>query len=128
MFSCISIKIFNTLAIVTLNFLSGSSNILAYLSSVIDCFAFSEYVSENGNPPQYSSLENPMDQGAWWATVHGVAKSQTWLSDFISLIPCVTFFFFFNLDVIQISRDWDKDVVTLEISISSASLLIEALS
>ena len=35
MFSCISIKIFNTLAIVTLNFLSGSSNILAYLSSVI---------------------------------------------------------------------------------------------
>ena len=31
----------------------------------------------NGNPPQYSCLENPMDQGAWWAQVHGVAKSQT---------------------------------------------------
>ena len=30
----------------------------------------------NGNPLQYSCLENPMDQGAWWATVHGVAKSQ----------------------------------------------------
>ena len=30
-----------------------------------------------GNPLQYSSLENPMDRGAWWATVHGVAKSQT---------------------------------------------------
>ena len=39
----------------------------------------------NGNPPQYSCLENPMDGGAWWATVHGVAKSQTRLSDFTSL-------------------------------------------
>ena len=29
----------------------------------------------NGNPLQYSCLENPMDRGAWWATVHGVAKS-----------------------------------------------------
>ena len=29
----------------------------------------------NGNPLQYSFLENPMDGGAWWATVHGVAKS-----------------------------------------------------
>ena len=29
------------------------------------------------NPPQYSCLENPMDRGAWWAIVHGAAKSQT---------------------------------------------------
>ena len=36
----------------------------------------------NGNPAQYSCLENPIDRGAWWATVHGVAKSQTRLSDF----------------------------------------------
>ena len=36
----------------------------------------------NGNPLQYSCLENLMDGGAWWATVHGVAKSQTQLSDF----------------------------------------------
>ena len=35
---------------------------------------------ENGNPLQYSCLGNPMDRGAWWATVHGVTKSQTWLS------------------------------------------------
>ena len=35
----------------------------------------------NGNPLQYSCLENPMDRGAWWATVHRVAKSQTQLSD-----------------------------------------------
>ena len=36
----------------------------------------------NGNPLQYSCLENPMDGGAWWAAVHGVAKSRTRLSDF----------------------------------------------
>ena len=36
----------------------------------------------NGNPLQYSCLENPMDRGAWGATVHGVTKSRTGLSDF----------------------------------------------
>ena len=36
----------------------------------------------NGNPVQYSCLENPMEGGAWWATVHGVAKSRTRLSNF----------------------------------------------
>ena len=36
----------------------------------------------NGTPLQYSCLENPIDRGAWWAAVHGVAKSQTRLSDF----------------------------------------------
>ena len=36
----------------------------------------------NGNPLQYSCLENPIDRGAWWAAVHTVAKSRTWLSDF----------------------------------------------
>ena len=36
----------------------------------------------NGNPLQYSCLENTMDGGAWWATVHGVTPSQTRLSDF----------------------------------------------
>ena len=36
----------------------------------------------NGAPLQYSCLENPMDRGAWWAAVHGVAKSWTRLSDF----------------------------------------------
>ena len=35
---------------------------------------------ENGNPLQYSCLENPMDRGAWWARVQRVAKSRTWLS------------------------------------------------
>ena len=36
----------------------------------------------DGDPPQSSCLENPMDGGAWWAAVHGVSKSRTRLSDF----------------------------------------------
>ena len=36
----------------------------------------------HGNPPQYSCLENPMDTGIQWATVHGVAKNQTQLKQF----------------------------------------------
>ena len=43
----------------------------------------------NGNPLQYSCLENPRDEGAWRAIVHGVTKSQTRLSDF-------TFTFYFH--------------------------------
>ena len=39
----------------------------------------------NGNPLQYSYLENPMEGGAWWAIVRGVAKSRTRLSEFTSL-------------------------------------------
>ena len=36
---------------------------------------------EDGNPLQYSCLGNSMDRGAWWATVYGIAESQTQLSD-----------------------------------------------
>ena len=43
---------------------------------------YSQKGEGNGTPLQYSCLENPMDGGAWWAAVHGVAKSQTRLSDF----------------------------------------------
>ena len=43
----------------------------------------------NGTPLQYSCLENPMDRGAWWAAVHGVAKSRTRLREF-------TFTFYFH--------------------------------
>jgi len=39
----------------------------------------------NGTPLQYFCLENPMDGGAWWATVHGVTKNRTRLSDLTSL-------------------------------------------
>ena len=44
---------------------------------------FTSHLPEgNGNPLQYSCLENPMDEGAWWAAVHGVARSWTQLRDF----------------------------------------------
>ena len=46
----------------------------------------------NCNPLQYSCLGNPMDRGAWCATVHGVAKSQTRLSDLTPLYTYVRFF------------------------------------
>ena len=48
-----------------------------------------KYGEGNGIPLQYSCLENPMDGGAWWAAVHGVAGSRTRLSDF-------TFIFHFH--------------------------------
>ena len=40
----------------------------------------------HGNPLQYSFLEKPMDRGAWWATVHRVAKSQTRLNRLSMLV------------------------------------------
>ena len=43
----------------------------------------------NGNPHQYSCLGNPMDRGAWWATIHGVAKSQTLLKKLINSMALV---------------------------------------
>ena len=43
----------------------------------------------NGNPLQYSCLENPMDGGAWWAAVHGVAQSQTRLMQLSSSSVCI---------------------------------------
>ena len=56
----------------------------------------------NGNPLQYSCLENPMDGGAWWAAVHGVVKSRTRLSDF-------TFTFIF----MHWKRKWEPTLVLL---------------
>ena len=46
----------------------------------------------NGNPLQYSCLENPMDRGAWRAAVHGATKSQTWLGDWARtcIVQCIS--------------------------------------
>ena len=64
------------------------------LESPLDCEEIQPIHSEGDQPGislegmllklklQYSCLENPMDRGAWWATVHGIAKSRTRLSDF----------------------------------------------
>ena len=47
------------------------------------------YLGEgDGNPLQYSCLENPVDRGAWWAAVHGVAQSWTWLKH-LSMHACI---------------------------------------
>ena len=57
----------------------------------VDLFGlYYHFGAGNGNPLQYSCLENSMDGGAWLAIVHGVAKSRTWLSDFpffLSVVP-----------------------------------------
>ena len=53
-----------------------------YSSTKVHQFKWEEVREGNGTPLQYFCLENPKDGGAWWAAVHGVAKSQTRLSDF----------------------------------------------
>ena len=52
---------------------------LTILGLQLSCIKYRE---GNGTPLQYPCLENPMDGGAWWAAVHGVAKRRTTLSDF----------------------------------------------
>ena len=53
-------------------------NMVRKLTSTIFWYFLALYIREgNGTPLQYSCLENPMDGGAWWAAVHGVAKSRT---------------------------------------------------
>ena len=73
---------------------------------------------ENGNPFQYSCLENPKDGEAWKATVHGVAKSQTRLSDFT---------FTFTLHVSKISRvtiqPWHTSFLILNPSVGPCPVL-----
>ena len=73
----------------------------------------------NGNPLQYSCLENLMDGGAWWGTDYWVAKSQTWLSKFtftsLKILFCffmfqlpnksILYFFFFIIPVSEIPTD-----------------------
>ena len=53
--------------------------------TVSPCFFFFSLQEGNGNPLQYFCLENSMDEGAWWVTVHGVTKSQTRLSNFMMM-------------------------------------------
>ena len=52
------------------------------LSAQFSMFLYDNHGEGTGTPLQYSCLENPMDRGAWWAAVHGVAKSHTQLGDF----------------------------------------------
>ena len=53
-----------------------------HVTEIYLCICMTRFGEGNGTPLQYSLEENPMDGGAWWAAVHGVAKSRTGLSDF----------------------------------------------
>ena len=69
----------------------------------------------NGNPHQYSCLENSMDIGAWWATVHGVVKSRTQLSNFTFFLlsfkdKCVCFLY-----LLFLKKEGAYTVLTLSI-------------
>ena len=57
-------------------FFSSSSSSSFLLGDILELWIIGE---GNGNPLQYSCLENPRDGGAWWAAVYGVAQSWTWL-------------------------------------------------
>ena len=76
--------------------LESSLNLLFQIKMMVIFTIFlTSYGEGNGNPLQYSCLENPMDRGAWWATVHGVTKSRTRLSDFcvcvcVCVLPVIT--------------------------------------
>ena len=60
------------------------------------------------HPFQYSCLENPMDRGAWWATVHRVTKSWTWLSD-------LTFTFTFHFQALEKEMETHSSVLAWRI-------------
>jgi len=68
--------------------LNGAMDIGVHVSFQIKVLIFSRWLGigllgeGNGIPLQYSCLTNPMDRGAWCTAVHGITKSQTWLSDF----------------------------------------------
>ena len=58
----------------------GEDSFWLHLRAIVEYLDCSKSCGEgNGTPLQYSSLENPMDGGAWWAAVHGVAQSWTQL-------------------------------------------------
>ena len=67
----------------TENAISSVTQLCPTLCDPMNCSTPGLPIGEgNGNPLQYSCLENPKDGGAWWALVHGVAMSRTRLSDF----------------------------------------------
>ena len=72
----------------------------------------------NGNPLQYSCLENPMDGGAWWATVHWVVKSRTLLSDFT---------FTFHFDALEKEMATHSSILAWRIPGMAASVIITML-
>ena len=81
------------------------------------------------NPLQYSCLENPMDGGAWWTTVHGVAKSWTRLSDFtftfmLSYYVNVLENLFLVLKYMEISPGFSLEGLILKLKLQYFGLLM----
>ena len=64
---------------------------MAIIRKYLNINTILKHRERNGNPLQYSCLENSMDGGARWAAVHGVTKSQTQLSDFTFFLFIVPF-------------------------------------
>ena len=60
----------------------------AFIDSSFNLCVHAASGERNGNPLQYSCLENPVDGGAWWAAVHRVAQSQTW-PKWLSMHACI---------------------------------------
>ena len=58
------------------------TNTISQSVCLIYCIPNASHGESDGNTLQFSCLENLLDEGAWWAAVHGVAKSQLWLSNF----------------------------------------------
>ena len=85
----------------------------------------------NGNPLQYSCLENPIDGEAWWATVHGVTETWTWLSDLTHTRDIYTFLessAFFHLSPlagakVKVQRSWRHWERLTRISITALIIL-----
>ena len=63
-------------------YLATLLNSMVFINTVVYKTSSGSCGEGDGTPLQYSCLANPMDGGAWWAAVHGVAKSRTRLSDF----------------------------------------------
>ena len=77
----------------------------------------------NGTPLQYSCLENPMDRGAWWAAVHGVAKSWTRLSDFTFTFNLKSEVFWWRKIVILLSQSFHCKCIWVELTFDKSTFM-----
>ena len=108
---------------------SGASRWLSSKESVCNAGATGDAVSipgsrrspggGHGNPPQNSCLENPMDRGAWWATVHGVARSLTWLKQLSTHIHI-----WFNMPYLFRIQMFSVRLIYLVINLTNESVLV----
>ena len=72
------------------------------MATILDTAALDSGKEGNGNPLQYSCLENPVDREVWQATLPGVAKGWTWLSDLVNVSQKLTFWLLWSsLDRLQ---------------------------